>query len=359
MQSHIISVGLANPGVPIPQEKISRFMQMAHGLNASDSRKLNFVYKLSGISFRHSALEDFSHQDPELFAFFPKNHSLEPFPGTKKRMGIFQKAAPLLGISAISECLSKSKTDPAEITHLILVSCTGMYAPGVEMEIIRKMGFRNTIERYAIHFMGCYAAFNAIKLADRICKSESGAKVLILSIELCTIHFQKDYNEDNMIANAIFGDGAAAVLVSQSCSGIKIKGYESNILKEGEPDMAWHIGDFGFEMKLSKYVPELLDKGIKLLKEKMEKKFNLSTIKNFAIHPGGNQILKKVEAAFGIHRYQNIHAHHVLKKFGNMSSASILFVLSGLMDDSSMKGDILAMGFGPGLTMETLLIEKI
>ncbi|MFC4874065.1 type III polyketide synthase [Negadavirga shengliensis] len=359
MQSHIVSIGLANPGAPIPQEKICRFMQMAHGLNASDSRKLNFIYKLSEINSRHSALEDFRHQDPAQFAFFPKNMALEPFPGTKKRMSIFQKVAPSLGISAISECLDKSGVSPGQITHLILVSCTGMYAPGVEMDIIQKMGFKSTIERYAIHFMGCYAAFNAIKLADRICKSEPKAKVLILSVELCTIHFQKDYNEDNMIANAIFGDGAAAILVTHSNEGIKIKGYESDILNEGEPDMAWHIGDYGFEMKLSKYVPELLDKGVKLLKEKMESKFNLSTIKNFAIHPGGTQILKKVEVAFGIDRCQNIHAHEVLRRFGNMSSASILFVLSALMDDASLKGDVLAMGFGPGLSMETLLIEKI
>ncbi len=359
MRSHIISIGLANPGEAIPQDKISKFMQMAHGLNATDSRKLGFVYRLSGIQSRHSALDDFNHSNPEDFTFFPKNKSLEPFPGTGQRMDIFQKEAPPLAIKAIKECLLNSGNSPAEISHLILVSCTGMYAPGVEMEIIQKMGFQNTIERYAIHFMGCYAAFNAIKLADRICRSEPNAKVLIVSVELCTIHFQKDYNEDNVIANTIFGDGAAAVLVAQADSGIKIKDYQSNILIEGKTDMAWKIGDFGFEMKLSKYIPELLDKGIKTFRSNLESKFNISSIRHFAIHPGGNQILKKVEGAFGITKNQNIHAHRVLERFGNMSSVSILFVIAALMNDPSTKGDILAMGFGPGLTMETLLIEKV
>ncbi|MEX0884528.1 MAG: type III polyketide synthase [Cyclobacteriaceae bacterium] len=358
MESHIVSIGLANPGKAIPQDKISKFMQMAHGLNEKDSRKLGFVYRLSGIRSRHSALDDFIHHDPEEFTFFPKNKTLEPFPGTRQRMEVFQKVAPGLAISAIKACLLKAEFNPSQLTHLILVSCTGMYAPGVEMEIIQKLGFRNTIERYAIHFMGCYAAFNAIKLADRICQSEPKAKVLIVSVELCTIHFQKDYNEDNVIANTIFGDGAAAVLMTQSKEGIKIKGYESNILVEGESDMAWNIGDFGFEMKLSKYIPELLDKGIRTFRSNLEKKFHISKIKHFAIHPGGSQILKKVEAAFGIHKTQNIHAHQVLEQFGNMSSVTILFVFSALMEDPSLHGDILAMGFGPGLTMETLLLEK-
>src|SRR5690606_27631155 len=119
------------------------------------------------------------------------------------------------------------------------------------------------------------------------------------------------------------------------------------------------IGDWGFEMKLTKYVPDLLQKGIGVFKEKLEERFNLSRIKNFAVHPGGIQILKKVEHAFGIFPDQNIHAHSILNKFGNMSSATILFVLSALMDDNALKGDVLAMGFGPGLTLETLLLEKL
>ncbi|SHM36174.1 Predicted naringenin-chalcone synthase [Cyclobacterium lianum] len=358
MQSHIVSIGLANPGNPIPQEKISRFMQMAHGLDRKESRKLGFVYRKSGIRQRYSALSDFHHEDPAKFAFFPNNPSLEPFPGTSSRMRIFRKEAPVLANLAIERCLKKADALPGSITHLVLVSCTGMYAPGVEMDIIQTMGFANTIERYAIHFMGCYAAFNAIKLADRICHSEQDAKVLVVGVELCTIHFQKDYNEDNVIANALFGDGAAAVLIKSSAKGLAIKAYQSNILVEGESDMAWSIGDFGFEMKLSKYIPELLSNGIQQFGRNLEKKFGISRIRQFAIHPGGRQILKRIEMAFGIREQQNFHAHEVLGKFGNMSSVTILFVLAGILEDPAIQGDILAMGFGPGLTLETLLLEK-
>jgi len=358
MNNHIVSIGTANPGEPISQENISNFMKIAHGLDPKEGRKLNFVYRRSGINSRHSALEDFKYSDPKKFNFFPQNSSLEPFPGTKKRMEVFQQEAKGLAMEAIGKCLGKSGVQAKEISHLVLVSCTGMYAPGLELEIIHGMGIREDVERYAIHFMGCYAAFNALKLADRICDSDPGAKVLVVSVELCTLHFQKEYNETNLLSNAIFGDGAAAVLACKAGSGIEIKGYQSNILKEGEEDMAWHIGDFGFEMKLSKYIPVLLEKGIAHFRKKLEEKFEISKIRNFAIHPGGIQVLKKVEETFGIQRQQNRHAHEVLGKFGNMSSATILFVLAALMDDPTLEGNILAMGFGPGLTMETLLLNK-
>jgi len=359
MNNHIVSIGTANPGEPIPQHLIGEFMKLAHGLSPEEARKLSYVYRVSGIETRHSVLTDFNHTDSSRFSFFPKNKELEPFPSTKKRMKVFEERAAGMGIEAISNCLEHSNVKVKDVTHLILVSCTGMYAPGVEMKIIEQMGFKSTIERYSIHFMGCYASFNAIKLADRICDSDPKANVLVLSVEICTIHFQKTYTEDNLIANALFGDGAAAALVTKSPHGIRIKDYESQIYREGESDMAWHIGDFGFEMKLSKYVPELLDKGIRKFKQGLETRFGLSKIKNFAIHPGGRQILNKVEQVMGIGKEQNNHSHDVLRNFGNMSSASILFVLEAVMKDTLIKGDILVMGFGPGLTLETLLVERI
>lgn len=359
MNNHIVSTGTANPGKAIPQNTIKNFMKIAHALEDGEARKMNFIYKHSGINSRHSVLDDFNFDDPSKFSFFPQNKQLEPFPGTNQRMLIFKETAPALAISAIKECISSSPYEADEITHLILVSCTGMYAPGVELEIIEKMGLKETVERYCIHFMGCYAAFTAIKMADRFCDSDPEAKVMIVCVELCTIHFQKIYNEDNLLANALFGDGAAAALVSANPSGMRIKSYQSNLVKEGEGDMAWHIGDFGFEMKLSKYIPGLLEKGIEALRDKLEVKFNLSSIKNFAIHPGGKLILKKVEESFGIAPSQNSHAHNILGQFGNMSSATILFVLDSILKSPGQLGDTLAMGFGPGLTLETLLLEKI
>lgn len=358
MNNHIVSIGTASPGDAIPQLQISEFMKIAHGLDKIDSRKLNFIYKHSGISSRYSVLQDFNHADPQHFDFFPKNKDLTPFPSTKRRMEEFRSQAFPLAKTAITQCLQHALIYPNEITHLILVSCTGMFAPGLELEIMDKMGFASNVERYSIHFMGCYASFNALKLADRICDSSPESKVLIVSVELCTLHFQKEYNEDNLLANAIFGDGAAAALVCKDSQGLEIKNYDSRVFKEGEKDMAWSIGDFGFEMKLSKYVPELLQKGLGKITDHLEELYAVSKIKNFAVHPGGKQILQKVESAFGIKETQNLPSHKVLNQYGNMSSATILFVLKHWLEEEILEGAILALGFGPGLTLETLLLEK-
>jgi predicted naringenin-chalcone synthase len=333
-------------------------MQLAHQLDEAEGRKLGFLYRMSGIHSRHSVLNDFDKLSVEDFSFFPNNQALSPFPGTKARMEVFQNSAPDLSAEAAQSCLDQAGETSESLTHLILVSCTGMVAPGVELQLMEKLGLSDSVERYCIHFMGCYAAFTGLKLADKILRAEPDAKVLVVSVELCTLHFQKEYSEDNILANSLFGDGAAAALVMNSEKGLKINSYLSQVLREGERDMAWGIGDFGFEMRLSKYIPNLLDQGIRQLKETFEKKFQLSQIRNFAIHPGGKQILQKVQEAFELSPEVNHHAMEVLRKFGNMSSATILFVLDRMMKDPEVQGDILSMGFGPGLTLETLHLEK-
>lgn len=358
MNSSIVSIGLSNPGAPIPQAEIARFMKLAHQLDETDSRKLGIFYRMSGIDFRHSALKDFDKLLVEDFSFFPKNRQLLPFPGTKARMEVFQQTAPDLAASAATACLDQVGEKAKSLTHLILVSCTGMVAPGVELQLMERLGLDDEVERYCVHFMGCYAAFTGLKLADKILRAEPEARVLVVSVELCTLHFQKEYSDDNILANSLFGDGAAAALVMNSPKGLKINSYLSQVIREGEQDMAWGIGDFGFEMKLSKYIPVLLDKGIRQLREVFEKKFRLSQIRNFAIHPGGKQILQKVQEAFELDPGVNFHAFEILKQFGNMSSASILFVLDRMMKDPDVKGEILSMGFGPGLTLETMHLIK-
>ncbi|MHA7131922.1 type III polyketide synthase [Algoriphagus namhaensis] len=359
MKSKILGIGLANPGNPIAQQSIGEFMQSAHGLDVTEARKLNFLYRKSGIDTRHSVLEDFEKSDPRDFSFFPKNKELHPFPGTKSRMEIFAKTAPALADAAVREALTDTGVQKEEITHLVLVSCTGMLAPGVELSLMRSLGLKDSVERYCIHFMGCYAAFTGLKLADKIVKADPTAKVMLVCVELCTLHFQKDYTEDNLLANSLFGDGAAAALVANGDGpGLSLQNYMSHVLWEGESDMAWGIGDFGFEMRLSKYIPSLLDEGITQLRQTFERLFSLSSIRNFAIHPGGKQIVEKVQQAFSISPEKNKHAFEVLRNFGNMSSATILYVLARMLQDPEVKGDILALGFGPGLTLEAMTLTK-
>jgi predicted naringenin-chalcone synthase len=358
MNSSIVSIGLSNPGPPIPQAEIARFMQLAHQLDAGESRKLNFLYRKSGIDFRHSVLQDFEKTEVADFTFFPTNEDLDPFPGTAARMEVFHQTAPGLAVTATRLAMAQAGIEAASITHLVLVSCTGMVAPGVELELMRQLGMDSAVERYCIHFMGCYAAFTGLRLADKLVKASPEARVLVVSVELCTLHFQKEYTEDNLLANSLFGDGAAAALVMQSEKGLMIKNYLSQVLWEGEKDMAWKIGDFGFEMRLSQYIPSLLNQGIRKLRDLFEAKFNFSQVQHVAIHPGGKQILIQVQEAFGLSPEVNKHALEVLRTCGNMSSASILFVLERMLQDPSIQGDILALGFGPGLTLETTHYEK-
>ena len=358
MNSSIVSIGLSNPGAPIPQAEIARFMQLAHQLDGQERRKLDFLYRKSGIDFRYSVLDDFQKEEVDDFSFFPKNKELNPFPSTSARMNVFEAEAAGLAEQAVRNALEQAELEASSLTHLILVSCTGMVAPGLELDLMRRLGIPSSVERYCIHFMGCYAAFTGLRLADQLVKANPQARVLVVSVELCTLHFQKEYTEDNLLANSLFGDGAAAALVMQSEKGLLIKNYLSEVLWEGEKDMAWKIGDFGFEMRLSQYIPSLLNQGIRRLRDLFEAKFNFSKVKHVAIHPGGKQILIQVQEAFGLSPEVNRHALEVLRTCGNMSSASILFVLERMLQDSSIQGDILALGFGPGLTLETTHYEK-
>ena len=358
MNSSIVSIGLSNPGAPIPQAEIARFMQLAHQLDGQERRKLDFLYRKSGIDFRHSVLDDFQKEEVNDFSFFPKNKELNPFPSTSARMNVFEAEAAGLAEQAVRNALEQAELEASSLTHLILVSCTGMVAPGLELDLMRRLGIPSSVERYCIHFMGCYAAFTGLRLADQLVKANPQARVLVVSVELCTLHFQKEYTEDNLLANSLFGDGAAAALVMQSEKGLLIKNYLSEVLWEGEKDMAWKIGDFGFEMRLSQYIPSLLNQGIRKLRNLFEEKFNFSQVQHFAIHPGGKQILIQVQEAFGLSPEVNQHALEVLRTCGNMSSASILFVLERMLKDSNIQGDILALGFGPGLTLETTHYEK-
>jgi predicted naringenin-chalcone synthase len=358
MNSSIVSIGLSNPGEPIPQAEISRFMQLAHQLDAQERRKLDFLYRKSGIDSRHSVLEDFQTEEVSDFTFFPKNKELHPFPGTAARMQVFEEKGPELAEQAVRSALQQAGVEANSLTHLILISCTGMVAPGLELDLMRRLDIPSSVERYCIHFMGCYAAFTGLRLADQLVKANPKSRVLVVSVELCTLHFQKEYTEDNLLANSLFGDGAAAALVMQSEKGLQIKNYFSEVLWEGEKDMAWKIGDFGFEMRLSQYIPSLLNQGIRRLRDLFEAKFNFSKVRHVAIHPGGKQILIQVQEAFGLSPEVNRHALEVLRTCGNMSSASILFVLERMLQDSSIQGDILALGFGPGLTLETTHYEK-
>ncbi len=362
--SLITAIGTANPKHRFSQATIADFMLRTMELNNGDGRKLKTIFNASGIDYRHSVLEDFGPGSS--FRFFPRDQAVEVLPSTEFRLQVFREHAADLSVSAIQDLTSAyPDSDITNVTHLIVVCCTGMYAPGLDIDIVRRLGLSLTVQRTAINFMGCYAAFNALKVADAFCRSDSRARVLVVCTELCSLHFQPEGTYDNLLANALFGDGSAAVLVeAQSAGSLRLRPecFHNDLSIDGAQDMAWTIGDVGFEMKLSAYVPDIIRGGIGRLTQSLLDKISmrLSDIGHFAIHPGGKKILQAIEEEIGITREQNRHAYSVLQRYGNMSSATVLFVLKELIGSLSKKNEserILSFAFGPGLTLESMILR--
>lgn len=358
MTAFINSIGKANPRYKIKQEDVLSFMVKAHQLNDEEAHKLKVLYRATGIKERYSTIPDYQNNGD--FQMYPDNDKFEPFPSTRVRSNWYKKEALGLSIEAINNCVG-DKVSLSDITHLITVSCTGMYAPGLDIDLVNQTTLPAEVERTSINFMGCYAAFNALKLANHICCGIQ-ANVLIVCTELCSLHFQKEKSEDNFLANALFGDGSAAVLVQSEPAAIALQldSFISNLLPVAQNEMAWAIGDYGFEMKLSAYVPEAIKTGIKPLIESLNKRIDNQKFDFYAIHPGGKKILNVVENALTITKEDNVHSHRVLRDFGNMSSPTILFVMKQIMDDLSMQDknkSLLSFGFGPGLTLESMITK--
>jgi predicted naringenin-chalcone synthase len=338
-------------------------MQQVFAMNNQENRKLRYLYHHSGIDYRYSVVSDYSRPIQE-WKFYPHSENLEPFPSLEQRMTWFNRYAAPLSRDAIRNCL-EGKIAESSITHLITVSCTGLSAPGLELQVMDLMDLPKSIYRTSVNFMGCYAAIHALKLADAICKTEAGAKVLIVCTELCTLHFQRDATTDNISSSLLFGDGSAAMLVTSkndTRKGFEISNFYSEVITKGKKDMAWELSSTGFLMTLSGYVPELIEEDfdafVDRALEKADKK--KENIRHWCIHPGGKRILEAIQRSLHLQASDLSSSFQVLKQFGNMSSATILFVLKSMMDEIRQRKPenpelVLAAAFGPGLTMETFL----
>ena len=262
------------------------------------------MYRATGIESRYSVLPDYGRTAD--YEFYANSADLLPMPSTRKRLDHFRMHAVELSKAAVLNALNGSfELDRKTITHLIVVSCTGLYSPGLDIDLVKALDLRADVQRTCVNFMGCYAAFNALKLADSFCGNSSDAKVLIVCTELCSLHFQSENTQDNMLANALFGDGSACLLIEgRTRKGLNLKPeiFHCDIALNGEEDMAWTVGDVGFEMKLSAYVPDIIQNGIRQLTSRLldgvSKK--LSDVTYFAIHPGGKRILEVIEKELGV-----------------------------------------------------------
>ncbi|MEP6748437.1 MAG: type III polyketide synthase [Bacteroidota bacterium] len=359
--SKIISIGTAIPAHKHRQEDIMHFMQDVYAMNETDKRKLRFLYHQSGIETRHSVVADYNKNINE-WKFYPHSENLEPFPSLELRMIWYNKYAPPLSVDAIRNCIDGYI--PAKgITHLITVSCTGMSAPGLDLQVMELMDLPKNIYRTSINFMGCYAAIHAMKLADAICKHDVDAKVVIVCTELCTLHFQKEPTTDNIASSLLFADGAAAVLITHNSfnkQGLYIDNFYSEVVAKGKKDMAWELSSTGFLMTLSGYVPELIEEDFESLvgRALQHAKKTTKDITDWCIHPGGRRIVDSIAKTLHLPQTALQPSYDVMRDYGNMSSPTILFVLKKIMQQNKRQSSgIFGAAFGPGLTMETFVLS--
>lgn len=364
MESKITAIGVATPRYKRSQEETADLISLGFHLKPKQEKLLKSIYKSSGIENRYSVISDYGKLPGE-FEFFP-NQAGESFPTTSARMHLYKENALNLALEAIKNCLnSLDEFDKKEITHLITVSCTGMYAPGLDIEIVQKLELNSSLKRTTINFMGCYGAFNGLKVADAFCQASSDATVLVVCVELCSLHFQNSFTIESIISNAIFADGAAAVLVqgrSMNRKYLSMENFYCDLVPQTNQEMAWSIADSGFDIVLSSYVPEAIKSGIALFTDKLlqQADYSLDDIDYFAIHPGGMKILQACEESLNISVQDNHYSYEVLRNFGNMSSATVLFVLKQIWDDlqaGDENKNIFSCAFGPGLTLESMILR--
>lgn len=364
MPAFIHDIATATPKTSVNQSTIREIMKSKLAEDRKTQAILHRIYSQSGIEKRHTVIEDFLDEGNN--AFFNRALSDENRPGTNERNEFYKKESTKLFLETGKKLLDRNPNiEKSAITHVITVSCTGFFAPGPDFEVVRGLGLAPSTQRFHIGFMGCYAAFPALKMAQSFCESDPGATVVVICAELCTIHFQYKSDTDNMIASSVFADGASGAIISAKKplkTAFRIDQFASSLAYEGEQDMAWTIGDTGFNMILSSYVPDIIASNLEDVINPLLAKLSISKteVDLWAVHPGGRAIIDKVEQSMKLSKNQITASRSILSEYGNMSSATILFVLKEILESNPDIGkSVLPMAFGPGLTIETGLLTIV
>ncbi len=367
MPVYIQNIATAVPEESFEQSFLRDKMKKYVSGRPATERIIHRLYSNSGITKRHTVVNDFhSNGHPRLFF---KENGMMAEPSTKTRNDLYTHHAKKLFAEVAQRLLAENEEIQKDsITHVITVSCTGFFAPEPAYEIVKQLGLPATAQRFHVGFMGCFAVFPALKMAQAFCRSDPNATVMVVSVELCTLHLQASDNTDQLISGAVFADGGAGAILSSkepntSEPVLRMDQFQTSIAEKSEEDMAWTIGDTGFDMVLSTYVPEIIQANLKESVMPLLRTYHLKKedITHWTIHPGGRAILDKVEKSLGIKPKQIKPARTVLANYGNMSSATILFVLKELLQEKAARAEerTLAMAFGPGLTIESSLLTKI
>lgn len=278
-------------------------------------------------------------------------------PPTSERMAAYADEAPALALKAVATLAAHVPVD--RITHLVVASCTGFVAPGIDQIIAAELGLGGDVERTLVGFMGCYAAVAALRVAHYIACSDPSARVLVVTVELSTLHLQDAREIEPLLAMLQFADGAAAALVSAEPRGLAIERFFAATLPDSADLIRWTIGDQGFAMHLSGEVPGRIAAalGDASFRQRLLGGKAPADIGAWAVHAGGRSILDAVEHALDLPDRALAASRDVLELYGNMSSATLMFVLAELMAQPDI-ADGIAIAFGPGLAAEGFALRR-
>jgi predicted naringenin-chalcone synthase len=364
----ILGIGTSLPATAVTQAEALKLAQKICCRTPEQAELLPTLYRQSGITRRHLAfgrevVDDVLHETRASGSvFLPGNGHHDPGPSTRQRMQHYREQAGPMAIRASRQALEEAQLSPRRLTHLVTVSCTGFSAPGLDVELIKSLELPPTIQRTHVGFMGCHGAINGLRVAQAFADADPSARVLLCAVELCALHYHYPWNPKQMVCNALFADGAAALVGACDPSvppgAWRARATGSCLFADTEYAMTWNIGDHGFEMTLSTRVPDLIATHLRPWLEAWLKqnRLRLGDVASWAIHPGGPRILSAVKEALDLDEEAIAASRDVLAECGNMSSPTVLFILQRLQ--SRQAGlPCVALGFGPGLVAEAALFH--
>jgi predicted naringenin-chalcone synthase len=363
MSLSILAIATIAPPGRMPQKDAAEAMKSFSCRNEREGRLLSVIFQKSEVHTRSSVIL----QPPgvpicqDLYSPMagPDDHG----PTTAQRMERYAREAPLLGLQAARQALANSGVAAERITHLITVTCTGFHAPGIDVSLIKQLDLRPTVQRVQIGFMGCHGAINGLRVAQAFAAADPDARILLCAVELCSLHFYYGWDVDKVKANALFADGAGALVAGAPATGGSpcwhVADTGSCLLPDSEDAMTWRIGNNGFEMTLSPRVPELIQAYLRpWLSEWLSRHdLSLGDVNSWAVHPGGPRIVSSVAELLQLSEASIATSRSVLAEYGNMSSPTLLFILDRLRREGA-RLPCVALGFGPGLIAEVALLTE-
>lgn len=363
MELAIVGLGTAVPPHSVSQTEAAGLARIVCARDEDDAALLGTLHRHSGVERRHmvfagDVLDDVRCGTARSGSPFVPGVCGASGPGTAARMAFYRTNAPELALRAARQALENSRQAPTVVTHLITVSCTGFSAPGVDLALISGLGLPPTVTRTHIGFMGCHGAVNGLRVAQAFAATKPGACVLLCCVELCSIHYHYGWDPRRLVANALFADGAAALVGvaghSEGCWRLRATG--SCVFPGSARAMTWDVGDHGFEMTLSARVPGLIADNLRPWLEAWLSAQGLTSadVGSWAVHGGGPRVLGAVSDCLGLPIGALDASRQVLAECGNMSSPTVLFVLDRLRRAAAPRPCV-ALAFGPGLAAEAAL----